>query len=392
MALIEANGQPVLEALGRRRRVGAWRFDLLVDDPEALAGKVTLDVNGGAMTFVGTAVRSAVFSDTNHVQLIAGNGGLNTPGTPRHYNGTTVGGVLSDLLGDAREALSATADASVLGQPLAAWTTAATPVATLIGLLLAAGSPGAVWRSLPDGTVWVGNETWPDAGIDSSLYQVFEDNAENSSMLVGCDAPFLLPGTTFEGRKVSYVEDIVGQEGKGVSTRIFFEDDGGTGDMDRVRAAMFALAQQAASRTGVIDYSRKYPATVVSQAGNLIDVQPELVNGKPLLGDMGSVPLWLGVPGARVSGIEGGRVMVGWSGGDPSAPYATLFDGGETPDTLTLLATTLLALGGPGGQPPMLGGPTMNYLGLLATAINAIVPGSVPPPDPSLLATKVTVV
>lgn len=384
MSVLTANGSNVLEALGRRRRVGAWRFDLLVDDPEAISGKVTLDVNGGAMTFVGTIVRSAVFIDTDHVQIIAGNAGLNTPGTPRHYNGTTVGGVLSDLLSDAGEALSLTADTSVLEQPLAAWTTGAVPVATLIGLLLAAGSPGAVWRSLPDGTVWVGNETWPDAGIDSSLYQIFEDSAENSSMLVGCDAPFLLPGTTFEGRKVSYVEDVVGQEGKGVTARIFFEDEPGINDLDRVRRAMFALAQQAASRTDVIDYSRKYPATVVSQAGNLIDVQPELVNGKPLLADMADVPLWLGVPGASVNGITGGRVMVGWSGGDPSAPYATLFDGGETPGTVTLAVAASLFLGGQeGAQPAVLGTELMTYLAALATAALG------PPPPPTLLASKV---
>jgi len=344
MALLTANGQDVLEAKSSRRRTGAWSWDLLVDDPDALTGKVTIVVNDGALTFVGTASpsRSGVFSDTGHVRVIAGNGGLSTVATPRSYNSPSVAGVLADLLSDAGETLSPTADAGVLAQDLDAWTTGARPVADLISLLLASGSPGSIWRSLPDGTIWIGNETWPDAGIDSSLYQIFEDSAETNSMLVGCDAPFLLPGATFEGRKVGYVEDTVGQEGQGVTTRVLFEDASSITDIDRARKALFRLAQRAASRTSVIDYSRRYPAQIVSQDGNTIDVLPD----SPLLTDMAGVPLWLGVPGASVNGIVGGRCLVGWKGGDPGQPYATLFDGSEAPQTVTLSAAMQLLLGG----------------------------------------------
>src|SRR6185437_3367863 len=245
MALLTANGQDVLEAKSSRRRTGAWSWDLLVDDPDALTGKVTIVVNDGALTFVGTASpsRSGVFSDTGHVRVIAGNGGLSTVATARSYNSPSVAGVLADLLSDAGETLSPTADAGVLAQDLDAWTTGARPVADLISLLLASGSPGSIWRSLPDGTIWVGNETWPDAGIDPSLYQIFEDSAETNSMLVGCDAPFLLPGST-------------------------------------------------------------------------VDVQPD----SPLLSDMAGVPLRL-PPGMSVDGIAGGKVEIGWLGGNPSQPY-----------------------------------------------------------------------
>jgi hypothetical protein len=349
MALITANGKEVLETRSTRRRTGAWRFDLLVDDPDALVGPVTIDVNSGALTFKGTAVRSGVFSDTGHVRVIAGAGGLSTLATPRHYSGTSVGGVLADLLADAGETLSTSADANVLGQPLAAWTTAAAPIATLISLLLAAGAPGAVWRSLPDGTIWVGFETWPDAGIDDATYQIFEDAAETNSMLVGCDAPFLLPGTTFEGRRVSYIEDVVGQEGAGVTTRILFEDATSITDVDRVRKSFFRLARRAAAATDRIDYSRRYPAQIISQTSktptgepalNTIDVLPDQVNGKDLIGDMGGVPLLTGLPGVRLDGVHGGRCMVGWLGGDPSKPYASEFD------TDALLSATETAAAG----------------------------------------------
>ncbi|HXJ47544.1 MAG TPA: hypothetical protein VNF91_00115 [Candidatus Acidoferrum sp.] len=388
MGLLTANGQEVLEAKSSRRRAGAWSFDLLVDHPEALVGQVTIVVNDGAMTFVGTATRTGVFSDTGHVRVIAGAGGLSTVATPRSYNGQTVSGVLSDLLADAGETLSATADAEVLGQELDAWTTAARPVADLLSLLLAAGLPGAIWRNLPDGTIWVGNETWPDAEIDSSLYQVFEDSAETNSMLVGCDAPFLLPGTTFEGRKVGYVEDSVGQEGHGVTTRILFEDATAITDIDRVRKSLFRLAARAASRTDVVDYSRRYPAQIISQSGNTVDVQPDEVNGKALLDSMGSVPLWLGVPGASVEGIAGGRCLIGWKGGDPSQPYAMLFDGSETPETVTLSVAAQLLLGGSAAPPAIVGAPYRAAEDALFAAIGAAATAAlaVPAVDPGAIA------
>ena len=197
----------------------------------------------------------------------------------------SVGVILGDLLATAGEALSSTAGADILSAGLDAWDTTAIPVGTLITLLLSTAAPGASWRMLPDGTLWVGKETWPDAGIDSSIYQIFEDSAEQNSMRIGVDAPLMLVGTTFEGRKVSACEAHVGQVGEGVEMRIWFED-ASISDTDRLRKALNARAQDAAARLDRIDYSRRYPATVIQQSGGTVDVQPDQVNGRDLLGDM----------------------------------------------------------------------------------------------------------
>ena len=62
MGLITVNGQDAIETIRRHRRVGAWRWDILVDDPTALAGKITIDVNSGALTFLGSVSRAGVGS------------------------------------------------------------------------------------------------------------------------------------------------------------------------------------------------------------------------------------------------------------------------------------------------------------------------------------------
>ena len=372
MALITLGGQDCVETRLLTPRTGAWRLDAIVDDPNAVSTvtkSITVVVNDGAINLVGTAARAGVFVDTGHVRIVAGAGGLGLSGTPQHYNGVSVGVVLGDLLATAGETLSATADQSILSAGLDAWDTTATPVSTLITLLLATAAPGAAWRMLPDGTLWVGFETWPDAGIDSSLYQIFEDSAEQNSMLIGVDAPLMLAGTTFEGRKVSACEAHVGQAGEGVTQRVWFEDAALISDTDRLRKAFNRLGQDAGARLDRIDYSRRYPAVVIQQSGGTVDVQPDQVNGKALIGDMAGVPLWL-PPGMSVDGVAGGRVEVGWLGGDPSKPYAVAFDASNAVQAMVLAVVAQLFLGGKAGAEPPLKGIARNALD--ATLLGAL--------------------
>ncbi len=359
MALIYVNDQEAIETRFCTPRTGAWHIDALVDDPDAITGRVTVNVNDGAQVFKGTVVRSGVFADTGHLRVIAGSAGLSASATPRHYQGPSVRTVLGDLLSDAKETLSATADASILASGLDAWTTSATPISTMITLLLAAAAPGSSWRMLPDGTLWVGRETWPDAGIDSTLYQVFSDSPESGDMVIGVDAPLPLVATTFEGRKVSYAEANVGQGGKGVEMHLWFED-AAVDPADRLKKSFGGVARRAVARTDRIDYGRHYPAVIVSQTGATVDVQPDQVAGRALLPDMAGVPLLLGLPGASVSGTRGGRVQVGWHGGDPARPYAVSFDASDAFLKLVISCSVTgsqLYLGADGAPPALVGAP-----------------------------------
>lgn len=357
MALIYVNDQSALETRICTPRTGAWHIDALIDDPDAIAGAVTVNVNDGAQVFRGTVVRSGVFADTGHLRVVAGAAGLGTSATPRHYQGPSVRTVLRDLLSDAKETLASSADASILATGLDAWTTTATPIGTLISLLLAAAAPGSSWRMLPDGTLWVGRETWPAANIDSTLYQVFQDSPESGDMVIGVDAPLPLVATTFEGRRVSYAEANVGQGGKGVEMHLWFED-ASVDPVDRLKKSLGGVVRRAAARTDRIDYGRHYPAVIVSQSGPTVDVQPDQVGGRALLPDMAGVPLLLGLPGASVSGTQGGHVQVGWHGGDPARPYAVAFDSADTFLKLVIacsLPGAQLYLGADGAPPSLVG-------------------------------------
>lgn len=389
MGLITVNGLPAFETRLCTPRTGVWHLDTLVAATAAIAGAATINVNSGALVLVGTAApsRSGVFADTARARIWAGAGGMSLSATPNHYNGTSVRVVLGDLVAAAGERLSPTADAAILALGLDAFTVTANPVSTLVSQLLAAAAPGASWRMLADGTLWVGRETWPAAGVDSATYQILEDNAETRSMLVAVDAPMMLVGTTFEGRRVSYTEATVGQGGDGVTMRIWFEDAAAAdvSDVDRMRKAFMALAQASAARTDKIDYGRHYPARVIAQSGGTVDLQPDQVGGKDLLPGMAGVPLWL-PPGMSADGIQNGRVTIGWFGGDPSKPYAAAFDPENIVNKLVIAAAVQLFLGGEGGYPPLRLTPAVaSWLGAVGTGSGA------GPPPPDIGATKVSV-
>lgn len=395
MGLVTVNGLPAFETRICTPRTGVWHADVLVADSAAIAGAATINVNSGALVLAGTAApsRSGVFADTARARIWAGAGGMILSARPRHYNGTSVRVVLSDLLAAAGEKLSATADAGILAIGLDAFTVTADPIGTLVSLLLAAAAPGASWRMLADGTFWVGRETWPAAVVQRATYQILEDNAETRSMLIAVDAPMMLAGKTFEGRRVSYTEATVGQGGDGVTMRIWFEDAAAAdvSDVDRMRKAFAALAQASVARLDKIDYSRHYPARVIAQSGRTVDVQPDQVGGKDLLPDMAGVQLWL-PPGMSVDGVQSGRVKIGWLGGDPSKPYAAAFDAETAVNKMAIAVLVQLFLGGEdGAEPPPKGFALLGYLTRMAAAINAIVPFSIEPPTPDLLAQKVSV-
>lgn len=375
MALVTVNGAVAFDAQIMRPRVGAWHMDMRVASTDTITGRCTVVIDDGFRTFVGTASRSGGFVTTGQVRVIAGNAGLGLTATPRHYNATTLGIVLKDLLAAAGEVLSPTADATVLGLALDTWTTTARPVGEMIAALLQAASPTSAWRMLPDGTLWVGAESWPDSGVDASTYQTLEESAEEGSTLLAIDRPSIEPGTTFKGRCVAFVQDNVPHVDF-VQSRVWFEDVPPAG-LGRMREAFAALVRATPRR---FDYRARYWARVIAQSGATIDVQPE----NPEVPDMGKVTL-IAPAGESQDGIVGGRVLVGWTWPELRA-YAESFDGSEHVGKRVINGDQTFIGGETGAQPAVLGTELMSYLATLATAAGG------PPPPPSLLAAKARVV
>lgn len=71
-----------------------------------------------------------------------------------------------------------------------------------------------------------------------------------------------------------------------------------------------------------LEYLATYDATVVAQnQDGTLDVRLD----DPKMPSLSSVPIFLGLPGLRVEVSKGAAIKVGFSGGDPSKPFAGLW-------------------------------------------------------------------
>lgn len=190
---------PVTEGIIHLPRVGVWHANLILIayGVPAQSGKVVVtlgDENQGTpLSFSGTfGANGPTQRGTLRVHINGGGGGLSTVLTPKGYRAVPLQIPMTDLLNDAGEVLSPTADPNVLAAQLPFWVriqqTAALGLSSLLQVT------GTTWRVLPDGTIWFGTETYPTGSM--SLVQVHFEPELNRYYFVSY-LPTILPGQTF---------------------------------------------------------------------------------------------------------------------------------------------------------------------------------------------------
>jgi hypothetical protein len=338
-AYCTANGYAVVSGTISRPRQGAWRADLRVDvaDPALLTGKVTIALGAGSQRFVGTARRVGAYFDSCYVRVVGGAGGLTRSFGPKSYRGVPMRIPLLDVLAAAGETLAPNSDSAALSTVLPFWQAVAQPANGAMASLIKAAAGAVTWRVLPDGTVWVGPETWPASKLVNYDEIHFEPHLGRAEL--AADDPSIAPGETFEGRRVSYVEHQVDARRL---RHLVWSEDPSQGAYDRVKGPLAAWVKSLFAR---VDYLARYPSKVVAQN---VDGSLELVPDDSRLPGMSGVPIRYGVPGLKATVLPGARALVGFAGGDPAKPEAELW---ESASVLKLeVDATLVTLNG-GVQP-----------------------------------------
>jgi hypothetical protein len=190
-------------------RIGAWTADLWVDNSAVMTGTVDLQVSP-RLTLRGTVTRAGVHETSLHARIVGGADGLRTLVAPKHYTTPTLRVVLKDQLADVGETLSSTVSASLLNTQFPHWTTMQMPAARALRCLLERAGSDIAWRHLPDGTLWIGSETWPESSVS---YAELDARPEDALLHLILDAPELLPGTAITGRRLDTLEYEFGGSG-----------------------------------------------------------------------------------------------------------------------------------------------------------------------------------
>lgn len=196
------NGSPILDGRLWLPRSGAWTAELTLPDKTSLAPgqAVTLTPEAG-VALAGTLVGAGSFEDATRVRVVGGGGGLGKRQPPKTFRDLALGSVLSDTLGPAGERLAASSASAVTSYRVRAYVRREQPASATLHYWAA--DRGATWRVLPDGSVWLGADTFaPAAAFD---YALLSSRPDASADTIATESLVFLPGTTFGGKKVSAV-------------------------------------------------------------------------------------------------------------------------------------------------------------------------------------------
>ena len=225
MAYLEVNGFPCVRGQVVMPLSGAWVADVVAETEgrqgsfPAPGASVTLTI--GQQNLAGTVRRGNSPFGTTWARVIAGAAGLPSDLPAKSYSNPTVKQVLSDILKACGETLSQTSDQSLLNTSMPFWMRLAQPGWQCLANLIASANPAGTWRVLPDGTVWVGTDSWPQTGMgDFELLEYWPQELKSEFY---SDNPSLLTGQLWLGGKVTSVEHFV-EPGKIKATALFLDE------------------------------------------------------------------------------------------------------------------------------------------------------------------------
>jgi len=326
MSDLTVNGVPVLRGDLLLPRVGQWSADLVLDAETAPSGSVAIESPMG-LRLVGTVERASSVEGRVEVRIQAGANGLARQLEPVAYRpvgGVRVRTILEDWARACGETLSQSMAPELLATFVPAWVRERGSAARAIRSL--ALELGCSWRFDAEGGLLLVRETWPT--VDPDGVRVLRDDPVNDAVELAVDVPLpeLVPGVTWQGRRVSSVEAFI--VGNGLHrVRLLFENDLVTVSRDR-SAIKYNLAQR--EEIDTLPFHGVYLARVVTQSADLstvdVELEPDVDPAKRSMPGLVRVPMYSGIPGEVIElDLEGAAqfCIVTFLNGDRMKPIVS---------------------------------------------------------------------
>lgn len=336
---------------------GPWTFTGRVDVAAAPSGRVAIAL--GSATWVGTVVEATQDGGSYEVRVIGGAAGLGRDLPAKSYVGVSLRTPLADLTSATGETLSSSVATSLLATRVGHLQRQRGTAAAMLEVLTDAFE--WQWRTLPDGTLWLGAETWP-AVTDADAVTISEST---DALVLAVESATIAPGSTWAGRQVQEVRHAL-LDGK-LRTHLRFSVPQQARFNDQVK------------RAAGVRFLRFYPAQVISVRA--ADGALELLASDPVIRGTGiaAVPLW-GSPGDTVRVVPGSTVLLGFRNGNPTQPFAIAHPDGTAVERHTLTATASIKaiapsviLGGEAATPVAIAALVDANFAALTGAVNAAI-------------------
>lgn len=304
---------------------GTWTAHVtLAEAPDELpSGRCTLRWHG--LDCAGYLLRIGTAEGETSALVVGGAGGLARTVDAKYYaNQPQLRLPASEVLSAVGERLSASSTASVLSQVLPSWPRRRDLAGRLLDDL--ADAAGAIWRVLPDGSIWIGTDSWvPGGGQEDLDFTLRHSDPEWLVQEIAPLTPAGFPrcGETFSpaglGGKVARVH--LEDDGETYVARVWYLSAGA--DDDPLVAGIRGIVREELSRAAA--YPQFSGQVVQQRADGTLDVQMDDRRIPPLT----SVPLLVPVPGGALEVAAGARCRVAFASGDLRQPAVQLYETGS---------------------------------------------------------------
>jgi len=350
---------------------GPWWADLQVDAEDLPSGRVIIAADGG-LSLVGTVAQAGAYNLTTTIRIIGGAGGLGTE-VVGAFQGAQLRDPLAEVMRASGETQSGTIADEVLAVPLPSWTLGRCTAKQALDQLATAAAQhlgqSIGWRVLPDGTVWIGAETWPAQSLpEGSVVSNYSPAAGRA--VIGCPTLFLAPGVDVEGiGRIAGVDHAIAPHGLSSTAWAAAQLD----PIDKLAQAVLEHLGLAYAGAPILDRTALFRARVdaVASDGTTVDVTPESARLSP----MQKVTLRHGPAAGTVK--TGAVVLVGWEAGDPGRVYAVPHYEAGAAFSKVVVGADMVILGAEGGaQFVALADKVKTELDKVALAFSTFVPGT----------------
>ncbi len=217
MGFASVNDAPIVRGEWTLPRVGLWHANIELDTDNAPRGEVTM--RWGNEAWVGTIRRSACDSGSCRVLIVGGVGDLGMETKAQGFRDAKVSAILDHILGAAGQTRSMRVDKGLLERKMP-WFAVLKQSAGR-ALVHVSQSLDLSWRLEADGSLWVGEETWPEAEINEDDLDLIASHGASGTIHLRMLRPAIWPGTTWQGARVSRVEHHM--DAGDISSRVYLE-------------------------------------------------------------------------------------------------------------------------------------------------------------------------